>query len=184
MASDYAPSHGSVCFADTGLVLTDVYALLAQWAGLPLMVDAILILRKPNGCCEHTLHRYSEVADERSLTAASGLKERIVAEKIEDPIFYAVVIWVVLGVHWELDSDAVGLPRGGLGEPFRRLAVLEMWRCFEVRMICADSSTVCVPKGCFLGFPTAVSWVNAAVYRADLFWLVVGAGAVHVGGYV
>ncbi|GMH21153.1 hypothetical protein Nepgr_022995 [Nepenthes gracilis] len=54
----------------------------------------------------------AEVADERSLTAASDLKERIVAEKTEDPIFYAVVIWVVLGVHWELDSDAVGLPRG------------------------------------------------------------------------
>ncbi|GMH22098.1 hypothetical protein Nepgr_023941 [Nepenthes gracilis] len=172
MASDYAPTHGSVCFADTGLALTDVYALLAQWAGLRLMVDAILILRKPNGCCEHTLHRYSgaEVADERSLTAASGLKERIVAEKTEDPIFYAVVIWVVLGVHWELDSDAVGLPRGGLGEPFRRLAVLEMWRCFEVRMICVSCSICKAPH---LSFTAAASYLYNRRCQLNVIYLIV-----------
>ncbi|GMH24779.1 hypothetical protein Nepgr_026622 [Nepenthes gracilis] len=88
--------------------------------GLSLRVDAILILSKPIGCCEHTLHSYSddataEAAVERSLTADSGMKQRIDAEKADDPIFCAVVIWVVLnfwltGVHWELDSVAVGLP--------------------------------------------------------------------------
>ncbi|GMH08592.1 hypothetical protein Nepgr_010432 [Nepenthes gracilis] len=31
---------------------------------------------------------------------------------------------------------------------------------------------------------TSLGEVNAAVYRADLFWLAVGAGAVHVGGCV
>ncbi|GMH25389.1 hypothetical protein Nepgr_027232 [Nepenthes gracilis] len=38
----------------------------------------------------------AEAAIERSLTADSGMKERIDAEKADDPIFCAVVIWVVL----------------------------------------------------------------------------------------
>ncbi|GMH22134.1 hypothetical protein Nepgr_023977 [Nepenthes gracilis] len=43
---------------------------LAQ--GLPLMVDAILILRKPNGCCEQTLHRYSGDATAGFMTVGFG----------------------------------------------------------------------------------------------------------------
>ncbi|GMH04960.1 hypothetical protein Nepgr_006800 [Nepenthes gracilis] len=78
--------------------------------GLSLRVDAILISSKRLGVVS-ILHSYSddataEAAVERSLTADSGMKQRIDAEKDTgsgccDP---------GRGVHWELDSVAVGLP--------------------------------------------------------------------------
>ncbi|GMH23530.1 hypothetical protein Nepgr_025373 [Nepenthes gracilis] len=85
--------------------------------GLSLRVDAILISSKPIGCCEHTLRSYSddataEAAVERSLTADSG-------------------------VHWELDSVAVGLPEVdwlGISDPdavcWVSECVLKPFECF------------------------------------------------------